>query len=481
MQRSTPKTLEKRPVTEKKDTTHVLIERQLVLAQRENSDVWQCRYKVGGVWQRVSTGERDLKAAKAKAHELLIEANVRLKMDYTPVTRRFKDVAAHAIKRMDDELAAGTGKPIFEDYKFVIVRYMVPFLGKYLVDNISHSVLAEFDADRERRMGRKPTKSTLLTHNAALNRVFDEAVQRGFMVESARPTLHTRGRSGERRPSFTVEEIRAVLGNFDAWIERGRADTVPIRALLKNYVQMLVDTGARPGYELLDLRWGQIEFRPDPKFIHTGKDELGDDEFEIQYNVAYVLKIQTGKTKHRSAIGKRLTHRALGAIAKRNYPDMELKDVLKKKKREYVFAYMEWLNEVQEAEGVKPRMIRPTSFNRLFHSYLDEHNLLVDPVTGKERPFYSLRHTYATMALINGLYPIHTLAKQMGTSIAMLERHYSHLTAERAIDQLRNDQMLQIIEARPVIDEQYTFDEAKAKKQRKLRGKKGDLGESSEA
>ncbi|TXI96298.1 MAG: hypothetical protein E6Q34_01525 [Burkholderiaceae bacterium] len=128
-------------MTEKKDTTHVLIERQLVLAQRENSDVWQCRYKVGGVWQRVSTGERDLKAAKAKAHELLIEANVRLKMDYTPVTRRFKDVAAHAIKRMDDELAAGSGKAIFEDYKFVIVRYMIPFLGKYLVDNINHSVL----------------------------------------------------------------------------------------------------------------------------------------------------------------------------------------------------------------------------------------------------------------------------------------------------------------------------------------------------
>jgi integrase len=50
------------------------------------------------------------------------------------------------------------------------------------------------------------------------------------------------------------------------------------------------------------------------------------------------------------------------------------------------------------------------------------------PRLGKTRTLYSLRHTYATFALVNDGMDIHALAKQMGTSIGMIERHYSHLT-----------------------------------------------------
>jgi len=39
-----------------------------------------------------------------------------------------------------------------------------------------------------------------------------------------------------------------------------------------------------------------------------------------------------------------------------------------------------------------------------------------------------LRHTYATFSLLNDGMDVHTLAVQMGTSILMIERHYSHLT-----------------------------------------------------
>ncbi len=123
-------------MSEKKATTHTLIENQLTIAKREESKVWQCRLKIGGVWQRISTGERDLRKAKKRAHELLIEANVRVRLNHTPVTRRFTDVAKLAIKRMDDEVAAGAGKTIYEDYKFIINRYCIPDLGSYLIDNI---------------------------------------------------------------------------------------------------------------------------------------------------------------------------------------------------------------------------------------------------------------------------------------------------------------------------------------------------------
>jgi hypothetical protein len=38
--------------------------------------------------------------------------------------------------------------------------------------------------------------------------------------------------------------------------------------------------------------------------------------------------------------------------------------------------------------------------------------------------------------------PIHTLAAQMGTSVTMIEKHYSHLTVMNAKDQLRGESVV---------------------------------------
>ena len=43
---------------------------------------------------------------------------------------------------------------------------------------------------------------------------------------------------------------------------------------------------------------------------------------------------------------------------------------------------------------------------------------------------------YATSRLMIDKIPIHTLAVQMGTSVGMIEKHYSHLTAQMAADVL---------------------------------------------
>ncbi len=51
------------------------------------------------------------------------------------------------------------------------------------------------------------------------------------------------------------------------------------------------------------------------------------------------------------------------------------------------------------------------------------------------RTLYSLRHTYATAELLAGT-DIHTLARQMGTSVVMLEQHYSKLSATMAAGRL---------------------------------------------
>jgi hypothetical protein len=235
-------------------TTHVLIERQLIVYKRDRSAVWQCRFSVDGKWQRTTTAERDLAEAKKRAHEILIEANVKKRMNITPITRTFKNIALAAIKRMQQELDDGVGKVTYNDYISVTKNYLISHFGKYSVNSIDAKLMEKYEQWRVKRMGKIPLRSTVITHNAALNRIFDEAELRGFMHATARPKLVAKGQQGQRRVEFNLDEVRAIRKNFDAWIERGRADSKELRLLLRDYVNVLLDTGARPGKELLDLQ-----------------------------------------------------------------------------------------------------------------------------------------------------------------------------------------------------------------------------------
>ena len=78
---------------------------------------------------------------------------------------------------------------------------------------------------------------------------------------------------------------------------------------------------------------------------------------------------------------------------------------------------------------------QPYGFQGTFKRMLAAAGLSKDMSSGQERTLYSLRHTYATMELLTGT-DIHTLARQMGTSILMLEKHYSKLTATMAAGKL---------------------------------------------
>ena len=387
-------------------TTHVLMNRELVLYKSPRSSVWQCRYKVDHKWLRASTREYKFDLACTKAKELLIEAEIRRRSNIPVVTRRFKDIAVLAVQRMQQEKRAGTGKVIYNDYMIVIEKYLIPFFGGRMITNIDYNALDEFDEWRLANMKKPPTQSTILTHNAALNRILDEAVMRGYLNDVTRPKLEAKGKSGDRRPAFDLEEVRRLIKAFDGWPERGKTQhLIECRFLLRDYVFCLLDTGARPGIELFGMKWRQIRFADDLKSV--------------------VMRV-SGKTGAREILGMERTIKALQAIAARNY-SVKTTDgliTLTKTSTEFIFRTQDKINPIG-------------SFQRTFSIFLKENNLLVDPKTEQKRVFYSLRHTYATLALTNDNVPIHTLARQMGTSVLMIEKHYSHLSVIQAIDQLR--------------------------------------------
>jgi len=424
----------------KKETTHQLIHRNLTLYQREHSQVWQCRYKVDNRWIRATTKETKLDLAVVKAKELLIEAEIRKRSGIPVVTKRFKDIAQLAIDRMERDLQGGLGKVIYKDYIRIIKEHFIPSLGQRLITNIDYDALQDYYNDREAKYGSALSNSHRKTQNAAFNRVFDEAIVRGYLTESNRPKLDGKTKESQRRPAFELHELRALLKQLGPYIESSRtADVRERREILRDYVEMLVDTGARPGTELLDMKWKQIRFMINP--ISTVTDQIDEDGETIEVhslNRSCEMTVK-GKTGQRQIIGRLPSVRVLERIALRNYGVASsikdpLAELIKPTNDDYIFR----TKESRDLSDV---------LNHMFDGFLADHGLLIDPKTNQKRVFYSLRHTYATLSLTHDMVPIHTLAKQMGTSVLMIERHYSHLQVIQAIEQLRGANTRKLIEA----------------------------------
>jgi len=137
-------------MSEKKDTTHILVPHKLVLFKRPRSEVWQCRFQIDSKWQRSSTGCHDFAEAREKAFDVLYEAGVRKKLNYVPVTRSFKNVAEYTLKKLDEARDTPDFKPVFEEYKVLITKYLVPFFGKYKIDSITYALIEQFKTGRVR-------------------------------------------------------------------------------------------------------------------------------------------------------------------------------------------------------------------------------------------------------------------------------------------------------------------------------------------
>lgn len=429
------------------DTTHTVIPYELIVYQRGRSAAWQCRYKVAGTWVRTSTKKRTLNDAQERAREILYEAKIRAKNNLPIITRRFNHVAEMAIARMEKDINDDRGFRRFNDYVRVLRLYHIPFFGKYQITNIDYNLLNEFDDWRTEKMGKAPSRSTIHSHNAALNRVLDEAIAHNYLTESTRPTLTKttdRGRDNNRRQAFKEKDLKKLLSGFDGWIKTKTHDLRKQRAiLLKDYVCVLLDTGARPGRELMGLRWNQIEYSREAEKSKKSKESLINEDGTQDISevdgkpvqnaglIQEVLMMVTGKTGTREILGNQLTVQALKRIALRNY-DVDASSVF-------------WLQDFIESQSSNddayvfrtPDGKKPTNVNKLFDGYLKHIGLPKDIASGEKYSFYCLRHTYATLHLTKKGTSIHTLAEHMGTSVDQIERHYSHLKVRDARDQLR--------------------------------------------
>lgn len=380
---------------------------EVVLYRRSRSLLYQCRYKLAdGTWYRQSTRKASIEHAVAVACDLYDEARYRQRLGLAHQTHTFAQIAAVTLTELRVKIDASTGRTAYSDYVGCIEKYFVPYFKDKRLEELTHTDIVEFELWRDRQMQRKPKTSTLMNFASAWNKLIAVAVKRGFISERVPvPKLTTKGEKGKTRPAFTEEEITTLLTFMETWQHNGLMKVEKeIRPLLRDYIEMLLLTGMRHGTEAMGIRWKHIEW-------HTDK------------GVRYLRIWVDGKTGGRWLIAK---HRAVDVLRRLHARQTDIKhidfeEVLKTRVPHLLFRF---------ADGYQP-----PSMNGTFKRLMRDTGLLKN-TEGQTRTLYSLRHTYATFELLRNSTDIHTLSKQMGNSAAMIEKHYSKLTATMAADKL---------------------------------------------
>ena len=374
----------------------IQIHKKLRLDKRAGSDNWYARLTLPSGKRLIKTTKTDdLEAAKEVALRLYYEVDARIQNKLPATTRKFKDVARHAIHRMEAELEQGVGKQAYKDYIQVLNKWLIPYFGGTDIAKLDLAAVTAFDAWRTEQNGKVPAQSTINNHNAALNRVLDEAELNGWIVKSLRPTLLNKGVKTESRGSFTVEEYRTIYTALRGYHKQTTNEkSAATRETLRNYVLFLANTGVRHGTEALGLCWRNIEWYE------------RDGERYLAINV-------DGKTNKRTAIARDRVVDFLWRQAQLNsrISVVDFDALIAANLDEPVFTTR--LGAV----------VTVPNLNRAFNSLLDELNLKTG-ADGRTRTLYSWRHFYATQDLERGV-STHALSRQLGNSTEMIDRHYS--------------------------------------------------------
>lgn len=407
--------------------------RKVTIYRRARSSMWQARIKLkAGGWYRLTTGTDDETEARDIALQFYYTSDFKEKNKLPQSTRKFANVAKYALTRMQEELDANSGKVVYKHYIQATKKYLIPFFGKLDIASITVKQLNEYNEWRDNliaqerwesaiksaknratnpdqlkaanaipKTGFKASQSTINTHNSALNRVFDEALLRGWITESIKPTMMNKGVKPKSRGAFTPDEYGQIYTHMRSWSDTGHTqETREIREVLRDYVLILANTGIRHGTEAANLKWKHISW-----FVDKGEHR-------------YLTLNVDGKRGQRELVARERTSDYLDRLRKIN-PNLKsyktLDELISAKVDEYVLV------------NRSGQRLRTDRLSVSFTQFLTAHQLLLG-ADEKRRSLYSLRHTYATFALADGR-DIHKLAVQMGTSVRMLELYYSKISA----------------------------------------------------
>lgn len=361
---------------------------------------WYCRMKIAGEdrYKTVSLKTTDLHDARDRAYDLDAELRFKIKHELPIFNRLFSQVAKEYIDLQKQRSEVGQ----ITHHRWRVLDSHVrsqlnPYLGSTQITLIGPDRWREYPIWRQRtgqgRSGQRVSDGTIRAEMATLKAIMAYAAEKQYIRESQvfKDKLPL---SKVQRDEFTPPEYRKLHTFARSWIKQGRnKQNIWYRTMVYNFILIMTNTGMRPS-EARNLVWKDVSVQTDKQ----GR------QF-VRLNVR-------GKGKHRNLVAA-----------------------------ENVAAYFDRIREISKATGPNDPVFSndegtsaKTLYVSLIESLLTESGLLMSS-SGKRRSTYCFRHTYATFRLTEGV-DVYFLAKQMGTSVKMIEDHYGHVNPVKNADRI---------------------------------------------
>lgn len=380
------------------EAVHEILGGKVQLFQRPNSKRWHCRASIGGAQHRHSTKQTSLAQAKDVAEDWFLTLAGKAARGEIKTGKTFKYAADRFFVEFKI-LTQGQRSPLYvHRHQERLGLYLIPFFGNKVLTEITSGMIQDYRIDRmtkggfdkrkadeptdptkRQRNSKPPSRSTLHQEIVCLRQVLKFARRHGWL--ELMPDLADPYRASSKishRAWFSPVEYQQL---YEASRERAQN---PLKERWRTACEDLHD------YILFQVNTG---LRPD----EAKRLELRDIEI-----VADGPKSQ--RILHIAVRGKRGTGWAKsmpGAV--------------------HPFTRMKERHNLQPTD-----LVFPTLQRELFNTLLDELEMKKDR-EGSPRTFYSLRHTYISMRLLEGA-DIYQIAKNCRTSVEMIEKYYaSHI------------------------------------------------------
>jgi integrase len=406
----------------------------VVLYQRQNrdgtiNDIFQMRIRIplsaSKGYFRGSTSETNQGRASQVALNKFDELYNKVKSGGTLQGKSFKDLfnewKEHYPKVSNESL------PKYIEWSIKRVgnypyKFFVEEKGNPKVDTIGQPDFEEYWIYRRNNSERNgvpysPSNNTLRKECTLLSQMFSYGFERGYLVRELKIKRPAPDKDA-RRPSFSKEEWRKITTGMRRRVKEGWGAFKRDRFILQQYVLILANCGVRLG-ELRNLKWDDI------------RRESYEDEDKDTVRLIILVK---GKTGIREVVCNAGTE----VFFERLYDHRKEELNAHPSQDSFVFCHR---------DGIPIQSMR-----KAFDSLLADLTLKTNSM-GKDRTLYSLRHMYATFRLSEEVSP-YLLAKQMGTSVEMLERHYGQVVNRLVATQITKTRSRQTVK---VTEKIYPF------------------------
>lgn len=450
----------------------------VILRKKRGRAIWTARitiapapgaYNVNNDGNRLerSTGESDLERAKDAARQVFAALNYRVERGESLHPKCFSALVSEYLRWLDERVRLGFVKPYFRSrVGTTLERYFAPYFGDKLIDTITAADLVRYHEWREsyaiafkgkatikyERNGKELTRpfkpvapgpATLRKERQQFYHFMEFAASRGYLRAEAIPRFKRLSGTGSVRLAFSPDEIER-LQKVSAARCRKHLHAIQRRAMVINHYRMLFLylTGLRP------VEAARLRFRD----LIAGTDKAGDISYLVRLRPEHLKRAEV--RKHLRTVTPQGSFRSVVDNLKKAYLHFDGHEVTED---DYVF---------RDKDGTPNR-----NSAKPFVELLDAAKFARGERYKTHYALGSFRHTFITDRLYER-QDLGFVSRWVGTSIEMIDRHYSHVLSEMEHQAPREpntvivlphslDYLLGKVDIEPEIEPPTVFDMAK--------------------